>query len=291
MVYRRGESVFWSGYNIVNGQVRIRKYSSHGLGHLLNPFTQGNKSEWHQKIWEDILTIEYGKITLEDVLDGYKNRYAISQLSISSPEIMKRMKVMNKGKDYFHQVKPFNFAIVGTAMQNRKHTLEDIKPFIPFTKNYHEAPYKLFIDYHTGEWIQGIQYWKSMEEVFWDYYSHPESKFDGSTGKLDRKHIQVGEIIHIGKESNKLEESNVLGVRMEGYEFFDNGDIILSNDEQKIILGMSYQEAEKCGIPQRQLYYLKDKINTQIPVKLPELIYNRITKVTENTEVITDNPE
>jgi hypothetical protein len=76
---------------------------------------------------------------------------------------------------------------------------------IPFTKNYREAPYKPFIDYHTGEWMKGIQYWKSMEEVFWDFYTHPESKFDEETSILERKHLQVGSILHIGKESNKLE--------------------------------------------------------------------------------------
>lgn len=243
-------------YNIVDGKILIRKYSSHGLGHILNPFNNLKRNEWNEKIWMDILSIEYGLKPSDDILDDYRNRYAISQLSLSSPQIMNRMKQLNKGKDYLHQVKPFNFAIVGTSRKNRKHTLEDIKPFIPFTRNYHEAPYKPFIDYHTGEWMEGIQYWKSMDDLFWDYYIHPESKFDGSTGVLDRKHILVDEIIHIGKESYKLEESNVLGVRKEGYDYFDNGNMILSKDQKKIIFGMSYQDAERCGIPQREYYYI-----------------------------------
>lgn len=128
--------------------------------------------------------------------------------------------------------------------------------------------------------MQGIQYWKSMDDVFWDYYNHTESKFDGDTGILERKYIQVGEIIHIGKESNKLEESNVFGVGRDGYEFFDNGVIELSKDEEQIIKGTTYHEAEKMGIPQRQWYYIREKIKEKIPIKLPNIIYNRVTKVT-----------
>lgn len=127
--------------------------------------------------------------------------------------------------------------------------------------------------------MEGIRYWKPMKEVIWEYYIHPESKFDGSMGILERRHIQVGEVIHIGKESNKLEVSNIMGVGREGYEFFDNGVIGLSKEEEQIIFGMSYQEAEKCGIPQREYYYIKDKIKKGIPIFVPEILHSRLTKL------------
>ncbi len=256
-------------YNLRNGKPVIRKYSSHGLGHLLNPF-QDTKGKWHEQIWKDILSIVYGQKTLEDVLESYRNKYAISQLSISSPEIMKRIKMLNKGKDYLHQIKPFNFVIVGTARENRKHTLEDIKPLIPYTKKYHEAPYKPFIEYHAGEWMKGIQYWKSMEEVFWDYYTHPESKFDGDIGILKRKHLQVGSIIHIGKESNKLEESDVLGVGKNGYERYDTSIVMDLTNLKDLIMNLNPRVSEQYGIPKHVLYSLQDKIKRGMLDKIPD---------------------
>jgi len=131
--------------------------------------------------------------------------------------------------------------------------------------------------------MKGIQYWKSMEEVFWDYYNHPESKFDGDTGILERKHIRIGEIIHIGKESNKLDQLDVVGVGKDGYEYYDNGEVELSEDQEDLILSMAPKVSEEIGIPERQLYYLKDRINKGGSVKLPEKILGKIVKNTHIT--------
>ena len=271
-------------YNIRDGKPVIRKYSSHGLGHLLNPFKKDDK-KWHERIWKDILSIVYEINTLEDVLESYRNKYAISQLSISSPEIMKRMKMLNKGKDYLHQIKPFNFVIVGTARENRKHTLEDIKPLIPYTKNYHEAPYKSFIEYHTGEWMQGIQYWKSMEEVFWDYYTHPESKFDGDMGILERKHLQVGTIIHMGKESNKLEESDILGVKPNNYERYDTSIVTDLTKLKYTLFHLTPKMAERYRIPRHVLYSLQDKIKRGMLDKIPDDIRMKLWMILEVSSI------
>ena len=55
-----------------------------------------------------------------------------------------------------------------------------------------------------------------MGDVFLDYLNRPESKFDVQFGVLDRKHIRVRSSIHIRKESNKLEETNIIGVDRDG---------------------------------------------------------------------------
>lgn len=71
-----------------------RGYSLHGLGHLTNPFRR--YENWHKLIWEDILKLHYALVTREQFLRKYSNLFAISQLIVSTYEIMKRFKKFNK---------------------------------------------------------------------------------------------------------------------------------------------------------------------------------------------------
>ncbi len=52
-----------------------------------------------------------------------------------------------------------------------------------------------------------------------DYIDHPEGKFKNGTktGKMRRRHLFVNKIVHIGKEANELEETEVLGVNEDSY--------------------------------------------------------------------------
>jgi hypothetical protein len=82
-------------------------------------------------------------------------------------------------------------------------------------------PHLPFIDYKKDiEYKKDTEiYWKPLDEVFEDYVSHSESKLDGDIGKLQRKHIVIDKscIRYIGKESNELEEAEVVGVDEDDY--------------------------------------------------------------------------
>ena len=65
----------------------------------------------------------------------------------------------------------------------------------------------------TDKILKGTHYWKKFSGIFWDYFNHPEAKFDGDKGILERKHIRVSSVVHIGKESNNLDVSEIIGVR------------------------------------------------------------------------------
>ncbi|WMW23199.1 hypothetical protein RE476_05045 [Methanolobus mangrovi] len=39
-----------------------------------------------------------------------------------------------------------------------------------------------------------------------EYANHPEPKFDGDVGILERRHVYADSVIYIGKESNNIEE-------------------------------------------------------------------------------------
>jgi hypothetical protein len=79
--------------------------------------------------------------------------------------------------------------MIGTSMENHFYNRKDIKPTISYTKDYSLSPYEEFIDYHTEEKMKGARYWKPIDVIFQEYLDHPESKFDGTIGKLDRKEI------------------------------------------------------------------------------------------------------
>ena len=91
-----------------------------------------------------------------------------------------------------------------------------------------------------------------MDVIFQDYLDRLGSKFDGNTGTLQRKNIEEGKITYIGKESNKLEETDVLGVGKNGYEIYENGEMVLQKKKDRACM-YSYAEAEGIEISRSTL--------------------------------------
>jgi hypothetical protein len=48
------------------------------------------------------------------------------------------------------------------------------------------------------------------------YAEHPENKFEGDVGVLERKHIQADGMVYIGKEANNIEDQplDVIGAQV-----------------------------------------------------------------------------
>lgn len=262
-------------FNLINGKPFIRKYSSHGLGHLLNPFNDKNKN-WDKTIWEDILNEVYGITDSTDNDNKYQDKYCISQLTISSPEIMKRLTALNKNKIYNKQIKPFNFVLIGTSNQKNPKTNKPIKPFVPFTQYYQSIPINNFIDYNSGKVMKGIEYWKSFDYMFWKYKNHLEDKFDGDIGLLDRKQILIDKIVYLGKESNKIEESQVLGVNKKSYVKYINKVVNINypdiNKYKLLIFKLTPKLTIPYGINKRQLTRMRKKVKENKPLRLTKKI-------------------
>jgi hypothetical protein len=98
-------------YDENNGKITIRKYSSHGLGYL--------KDINGEDVWKAILTNAFSK---------FKNKIAVSQITISKPSILARFKKMNENKPYEKQIKPFNFLLVGSEK-------DGVIPSLPYKKH------------------------------------------------------------------------------------------------------------------------------------------------------------
>jgi hypothetical protein len=240
------------------GDIEIVKASSHGLGYLMSPFG-GYSGDWYKQVWLDILKLRYGQTSISEINEKYSESYALAKLAISTPHIMKRFESLNKNKSYSQQIKPFNFCIAGIGNSIDRQTRTPVHPLAPFRRNAQQCPYDSFIDYESGKEMKGLLYWKPFADVFWDYVNHPEAKFDGDIGILSRKHVVVGSVVHIGKESNNLELAKILGVRDDGYAVYRSGAEQL-RPYTETILQAEPKDVRKFGISQQTLYNAKDAI-------------------------------
>lgn len=233
-------------YNIVNKKITIRKHSSHGLGHIKNPYPTG---DWEKEFWMNILDYHYKNKSISAIEEKYSEYFAISQLTVSTPLLISRFRKINHRKPFSKKIKPYNFCLVGFGNNS-------LKPVCPYRNVPSEAVYDEFIDYTTGKTHCGQEYWKELRQIFWDYLNHQESKFVGNNGVLQRRHIKVDRIIVIGKESNSLEESEILGLDENSYQIFENQSL----DIEKIIQNLTPKEAKSIGISKNQLYRMNKSI-------------------------------
>ena len=93
-------------------QIKIRKYSSHGLGHIQNL----NEKE----LWKDVLKLQDNPEMKDAILSKFRTFYSTSELSITNHDIWKRFANFNDDKPLSKQIKPFNFITVGTGYQKAR---------------------------------------------------------------------------------------------------------------------------------------------------------------------------
>lgn len=153
---------------------------------------------------------------------------AIGRVSATSPFMMRAFSSYNKGKSYPTQIKPFNF-ILSCQIQPFGHPLDADPERFHLIAPYNPDPSKWlameWIDQYSqnryrittaGFHAQGdAARVKTHSDVLLEYEHHPESKCADENGNpcrkqtvglLSRRHVQIGRIRYIGKESNSLED-------------------------------------------------------------------------------------
>lgn len=249
-------------YHIENGKFDIcdDDYSAHGLGYLLDPSKEDadDNSDWLRELWIDILQYHYNDV---DLVSKYANKFAIQKIGISRPSLWNRFSKFNQGKPYFEQIKPFNFALVGFGIIADKNTCESIKPLTSYQYPAKHAVYDDFIDCNakTGETLRGTKYWMTLHKTIEDYIRHSESKLDGDIGILKTREVFVSNVIHIGKESNTLED---LGLNSESYVIYENHSAIEKKFQDLVpkILELTPKDVKPFGISKQTLWNVKNKI-------------------------------
>ncbi len=206
-------------------QLVLRKWSEHGLGHLLNPTNpDSDDRNWMRAMWEGIVREAHG---LAYQWPEWLSRPALTQITTSSPALMRPFRSMNAGKPSDDQIKPFNFilsahvAAFGYPDGADPARFHLIAPFtadarqwrkMKWTDRYSGKPYRITTE-DTG--ASSRVRVKSYADVLIEYRYHPEWKSLAPEGQrnakqargvLQRRPVHAARLIYIGKESNKLEE-------------------------------------------------------------------------------------
>jgi hypothetical protein len=204
------------------------RWSEHGLGHLLNPTDpESEDREWIAKAW---LAIVRRALGLPTKPLGFESRPAVGRISVSSPHVREALKTLNGGRPYSEQIKPFNFLLschvkaLGHPIGVDPERFHLIGPYDPNPKNwlkskwidqYSNPPRTYRITTASRYGMRGIARVKTYGDVLREYEYHAEAKYAApnglpstkqTIGLLQRRHVRVGQITPIGKESNSLED-------------------------------------------------------------------------------------
>jgi hypothetical protein len=248
-------------FNINKGEIKILKYSSHGLGHLLK--ING------EDVWKAILTGDFSEFT---------DKTAVSQITISKPSILNRFKKMNANKPFNKKIKPFNFMLIGPEKN-------DVIPCLPYDKDITGIQYKRFVDYKTDTASDKLPlpsdaYWHTLDDVLTKYVRHNDNKFDyDKEGIAHRKHIVINQIRYVGKESNNIED-NLAGVEKPDYLEYENNE-----EFKQWILSLKPVDVAGDGISQQALYYQKSLIRNGKILNPNEKIVKKLLDIYKGTKL------
>ncbi len=227
----------------MENRFNIHKFTSHGLAHLLNV----DAEKW----WNDILAMHYFPKRKQGIFDGYDDKYAVSEMSITTPNVLKR----------FCNLRPFDKILVGAGYKSDDNG-NVVIPTLPHidAKNRECIQYMPFTNYSTGEKysdaVDTVPYWKPLSETLDEYACHKEAKSGGDVGLLPRLRMKIGKklIKYVGKEVTNLDASNVLGVAetSDGHTTYDN--------LEEMILQIRPRDSYRFGISRSNLISLQKRI-------------------------------
>ena len=230
-----GSSKRYAQYERGPEGIVLRKASEHGLGLYRSPLPRRSDDEpvWTAK-WPEWVDVVWRRFIAEaeglpvGSAPAWFELPAVSQLPVSSPAVLKPFAALNAGLPYEGQVKPFGFLLLGHL--DPLAALPDgldrsVTPMAPFSSKPDELLALPWRNRRDGQPLavttrpggeRGKVRLQTIGDVVAAYRLHPETKSGdprggrgrrGSVGVLPRLTVRaVGLPVHIGKESNRLEE-------------------------------------------------------------------------------------
>ena len=231
-------------FNIgAGGEPILRKVSAHGLGHLLPPYGDndpppdlptphksvlGNGIErWHCDLWHRIVSAALANCPDQVRRDYHPalSKTALSRYSATTPDLLHWFSIYNDGRLYRDRVKPFGFLLsmmqgmdtgerIANPARARRKKPARLKPVAPFDRDHVKAIASAF-DRDTGGAVLASSL-KSYADALAQYHLQPESKFLNGNfidrGTTLRRHVEMTETNHIGKESHDWERKAMIGL-------------------------------------------------------------------------------
>jgi hypothetical protein len=197
--------------------------SEHGLGHYLDPSGLG-ATYWIPEMWRSIL---YRSLGIEYEPPEWFERPTVLRSTVTSMAELRVFDTYNSGLNYADRIKPFNFFISAAGAKppaglELHGSFRLIAPWEPDPSRWERLSWR---DAHHPELgtfristrpdRPGVAKVETFSDLVAKYGTHPEFKSAdaegqpctrATTGLLQRRHVTVGRIILIGKESNRLEE-------------------------------------------------------------------------------------
>ena len=248
-------------YDEVENKFKIYKFTSHGFAHLLDV----DEKQW----WHNILAMHYHPENKQEILGKYDSRYAVSKMSITTPNVLKR----------FSNLRPFDKILVGTGynIDKKGNAIVPALPYLDARKREY-VQFMPFTNYSTGERFSDstgdtLPYWKPLSKTLDDYADHNEAKSGGDiVGLLPRLRIKISKntIKFVGKEVVNLDAANTIGIE-DNYTTYDN----LADK----ILGIRLRDSYKIGISRSNLISLQKKIRENGMAKLHKKTIEKLKRV------------
>ena len=226
-----GSSKRYALYDHAAEGIVIRKPSEHGLGLYRSPLEPS--PDWREGWREWIDVVWRRSIALADGADpGPEPAWfalpAVSQCPITSAAVLAPFRTVNEGLAYDAQIKPFGFLLLGHVDRLSAPPADialPVTPMAPFTSRPDEL---LELPWHNRRDGKALRVTarrrprpaevrlQTIGDVVAAYRLHPEHKSGdprgglgrrGSVGLLPRLEMHaVGYPLHLGKESNRLDE-------------------------------------------------------------------------------------
>jgi hypothetical protein len=208
-------------YNPTGDQPTLRKWSEHGLGHLLNPTDPDGDQQWIRAAWQWILATELGQHPDDP---PWFDRPALSRTTVSTPQVERWFAQFNATRPWEQQVKPFSFMVVAQPDPLGGHQAKPIAPYETRADKWDDLNW---IDRSTGSpvsittalpdgTISDHVRVRTYRDHLAEYRAHAEAKSlapDGepvrrrTRGLLRRRPVEgVVPVLHIGKEGNRIDD-------------------------------------------------------------------------------------
>jgi hypothetical protein len=201
-------------------------YSEHGLGQYLNPIDPDSENtNWIRSVWQGIVEEAFGGPQFDP---EWIDQPAVMRSSVSTPLLHKRFDRINREKSYTKQIKPFNFLLSasidsierppGSSKANGFHLIAPYsrKPLEwlrnSWTDLHSNDEYRIRSKGHSSPAAIRVRTFRDALDRFRE---HPEAKSadregnpsDKKTiGLLQRLHVELFCVFHIGKEANLIEQ-------------------------------------------------------------------------------------
>ena len=288
------------------------RWSEHGLGHLLNPTDpDGADRDWIGQAWENIVRSAHG---LKTANLGFEDLPAIGRVTVSSPTVMRTFARLNERKRYCDQIKPFNFVLTCHVSPLGHPIGADPARFhliAPYETNPKKWLRMKWLDLYSGEscaittaGFHGTRQTarvKTYGDILCEYEFHPETKCADANGNpcskqtvglLFRRHVRIGYIVCIGKESNRLEDVEAGLIHAENSVYTEYPDPERDEWETKIRPALKRMPltllAAESGLSRRMLIYART--GRRRPYRKHRELLARIAREFEANAMTTQTP-